>query len=72
MFKACAISLVADINVENAAKNFSHAYQLEMSDSIPEIAQFIFENKAAIMATDGWMEYFSQDVKLYDALYKAT
>lgn len=63
---------MTDINVENAAKNFSYAYQLEMSDSIPEVAQFIFKYKTAVMATDGWKEYFSQDIKLYDALYKAT
>ncbi len=72
LFTACVTNLVADVNVENAAKSFYHAYQLGISNSMNEIAQFIVKNKTAVMATDGWKEYFFQDANLYDALYKAT
>ncbi|XP_017463517.1 PREDICTED: speckle-type POZ protein-like, partial [Rhagoletis zephyria] len=69
LFTACVTSLAAEVNVENASKNFYYAYQLGMPNCMNEIAQFIVKNKAAVMATDGWKEYFFQDVKLLGALF---
>lgn len=55
LYDACINSLLADITVENAAKNFYYAHLLN-SPNVNEIARFISDKKKEVILTDDWMK----------------
>ena len=55
LFDACIASLLDDITVENAAKNFYYA-QLFNSTNVKGIAKYIDFRKDEVKVTDGWKE----------------
>ena len=55
MYDACIASLLADIAVESAAKNFYYAHIFNSTD-VKEIAQFIRTHENEVKLTDGWKE----------------
>ncbi len=55
LYDACIASLLADITVESAAKNFYYAHIFNSTD-VKEIAQFIRTHENEVKLTDGWKE----------------
>ena len=55
LYDACIASLLADITVESAAKNFYYAHIFNSTD-VKEIAQFIRTHENEVKLTNGWKE----------------